>query len=205
MIRIKVRVRPDCDHVVAAATIDILIKMQDAKMPVRKTLALLMAASLCAAAPLAVAAQTKAPEVLFVQSANGIVFKDGVLTLKDISPTTVFFTDRPQRAAGHVRNDMFLKAWNDGKNSFKVDPPNAALSFFDGMGGRPALAVMVLSTPRADGKNLLYTARLLQGNIPAQTAEATLFIDGMDAPCTPTADLALTDAPCWVQEAFPQR
>ena len=100
---------------------------------------------------------------------------------------------------------MFLKTWNDGKNSFKADPPNAALSFFDGMGGRPALAVMVLSTPRADGKNLLYTARLLQGNIPAQTAEATLFIDGMDAPCTPTADLALTDAPCWVQEAFPQR
>ena len=67
-------------------------------MPVRKTLALLMAASLCAAAPLAVVAQTKAPEVLFVQSASGIAFKDGVLTLKDISPTTVFFQiDRSAR------------------------------------------------------------------------------------------------------------
>jgi hypothetical protein len=64
---------------------------------------------------------------------------------------------------------------------------------------------MVLSNPRSDGKNLAYNARLLQGNVPAQAAEATLFIDGMDAPCTPTADLALSDDPCWVQEAFPQR
>jgi hypothetical protein len=96
-------------------------------MPARKTLALLMAASLGAAVPIPVAAQTKAPEVLFVQSANGIAFKDGVLTLKDSAPTTVFFTDRPKRAAGHVRNDKFLSSWNEGKNSFKADPPNASL------------------------------------------------------------------------------
>jgi hypothetical protein len=170
-----------------------------------KTLALLAAALLCAAAP-NLAAQTKAPpkapEVLFVQSANGITFKDGVLTLKDVSPTTVFFTDRPARAVGHVRNDMFLSSWTEGKNSFKADPPNASLSLFDGTGGRPALAVVVLSNPRADGKNLHYDARLLQGTIPAQAAESTLFIDGMNAPCTPTADLALSGSPCWVQEAF---
>jgi hypothetical protein len=174
-------------------------------MPARKTLALLMTASLGAAVPVSVAAQTKAPEVLFVQSANGIAFKDGVLTLKDSAPTTVFFTDRPKRAAGHVRNDKFLSSWNEGKNSFKADPPNASLSFFDEKGGRPALAVVVLSNPRSDGKNLVYNARLLQGNVPAQAAQATLFIDGMNAPCTPTADLALSDDPCWVQEAFVQR
>jgi hypothetical protein len=177
-------------------------------MRAMKTMALLVAASLCAAAANFVAAQTKAqpraPEVLFAQSANGLAFKDGVLTLKDVSPTTVFFTDRPERAAGHVRNDRFLSSWTEGKNSFKANPPNASLSFFDGQGGRPALAVVVLSNPRADGKNLLYDARLLQGTIPAQANEATLFIDGMNAPCDPTADLALTDSPCWVQRAFRQ-
>jgi hypothetical protein len=122
-----------------------------------KQLALLAAVSLCAAAPHFVAAQTKAPprepEVLFVQSANGVAFKDGVLSLKDVSPTTIFFADRPERAIGHVRNDMFLKLWTEGKNSFKADPPNASLSFFDRTGGRPALAVVELSNPRADGKN----------------------------------------------------
>ena len=175
-------------------------------MRAMKTLAALVAASLCAAAPNFVAAQTKAPpEVLFVQSANGVAFKGGVLTLKDVSPTTVFFTDRPERAVGHVRNDKFLSSWSEGKNSFKADPPNATLSFFDGTGGRPALAVVVISNPRADGKNLLYDARPLQGIIPTQADEATLFIDGMDAPCTSTADLALSDSPCWVQKAFRQQ
>ena len=175
-------------------------------MHAMKTLALLGAASLCVAAANFGAAQTKAPprapEVLFVQTANGMAFKDGVLTLKDVSPTTVFFTDRPKRAAGHVRNDMFLRLWSEGKNSFKADPPNANLSFFDGAGGRPALAVVVLSNPRADGKDLRYDARLLQGNIPQQAAETTLFIDGLNAPCSPTADLALSSSPCWVQNAF---
>ena len=116
-----------------------------------KTLALLAAVFLCAAAPDFVTAQTKAPpgasEVLFAQSANGVAFKDGVLTLKDVSPTTVFFTDRPEREAGHVRNDRFLSSWTEGKNSFKANPPNASLSFFDAQGGRPALAVVMLSEP----------------------------------------------------------
>jgi hypothetical protein len=183
--------------------------MQEATMHAIKQLALLAAVSLCAAAPHSVAAQTKAPprvpEVLFVQSANGVAFKDGVLSLKDVSPTTIFFADRPERAAGHVRNDMFLKLWTEGKNSFKADPPNASLSFFDRTGGRPALAVVELSNPRADGKNLVYDARPVEGIIPTQAAEATLFIDGMDAPCDPTADLALTDSPCWVQRAFRER
>jgi|SoiMetStandDraft_2_1073263.scaffolds.fasta_scaffold236201_1 hypothetical protein len=177
------------------------------KLALRKP-ALLAAACLCAAAPDFAAAQTQSPpraaEVLFVQSASGVAFVDGVLTLKDVSPTTVFFTDRPERAAGHVRNDRFLGSWTEGKNSFKANPPNASLSFFDAQGGRPALAVVVLSNPRTDGRNLLYDARPLQGAIPARADAATLFIDGMDAPCTPTADLALTDSPCWVQRAFRQ-
>src|SRR5262245_31099417 len=177
-------------------------------MRAMKTLALLAAASLCAAAANFVAAQTKAPprasEVLFAQSANGLAYKDGVLTLKDVSPTTVFFTDRPERAAGHGRNDRCLSSWTEGKDGFKANPTNAPLSVVDAQGGRPALAVVVLSTPHADGKNLLYDARPLQGTIPTQANEATLFIDGMDAPCTPTADLALTDSPCWVQRAFRQ-
>jgi len=65
-----------------------------------KQLALVAAVAVCAAAPHFVAAQTKAPPrgPLFVQSANGVAFKDGVLSLKDVSPTTIFFADRPERA-----------------------------------------------------------------------------------------------------------
>ena len=32
---------------------------------------------------------------------------------------------------GHVRNDLFLKKWAEGSNSFKSDPPNAVLSVLE--------------------------------------------------------------------------
>ena len=97
-----------------------------------KKSALLVAAPLCLVAMHFAVAQTKAPakapEFLFVQTAKDIAYKDGVLTLQDVSPVTVFFSDRPQRIVGHVRNDLFLKKWAEGSNSFKSDPPNAVLS-----------------------------------------------------------------------------
>ena len=60
-------------------------------MKVMKTSALIVAASLYAAAVDFAAAQTKAPqEFLFVQTSKNLTFKDGVLTLQDVSPVTIF-------------------------------------------------------------------------------------------------------------------
>src|SRR5262245_22502641 len=163
----------------------------------------LLAASLLLCLSPPATAQSKAPEVQFVQSASNVSFKDGVLTLKDASPMTVFFSDRPERLTGQVRNDLFAKLWSEGKNSFKNDPPNAALSVFSPQ-GRPAQAIVVLSNPRVDGKNILYDARALKGDIPAQGAESTLFIDGYGgAPCNSDANNpAYSDMPCWAATAF---
>jgi len=166
---------------------------------------LLAAALLCAPQlPFAIAqtkAPPKAPEVLFVQTAKNVAFRDGVLTLQDVSPATVFFSDRPERIAGHVRNDLFLKQWNEGNNSFKSDPPNAVLSVFNEK-GRPTGAVVVLSNPRLQGKNLLYDARTLKGTLPPTGTESTLFIDGDGAPCDPAFDRGDAGYPCWAQQAF---
>ena len=67
-------------------------------------------------------------ELLFVQNAAAVVFENGTLTLKGVSPAVIFFSDRPQRVAGHVTLPRFLDAWDEGKESFAEDPPNAALS-----------------------------------------------------------------------------
>jgi hypothetical protein len=67
---------------------------------------------------------TTSPDLLFVQSAEGVVFEGETLTLKGVSPAVVFFSDRPQRSAGHVDLPGFLKAWNEGTDSFAEDPPN---------------------------------------------------------------------------------
>jgi hypothetical protein len=174
-------------------------------MRVIKTSAVLFAASFCAASVNIAAAQPKEPpkstEFLFVQTSKNVAFKDGILTLEDVSPVTAFFSERPNRIVGQIRNDLFLKQWADGKNSFKGDPPNAFLTVFNEK-TRPAGAIVVLSNPRFAGNNLQYDARILRGTPPATGIESTLFIDGGGAPCDPQFDTGDPGYPCWAQQAF---
>lgn len=167
----------------------------------------IVATAFCAMLPLQASAQDKTPapsgatpSVLFVQTAGGFTFVDGVLTLKDVAPMTVFFTDRPKRVTGHIGNEGFVKGWAQGQNSFKSDPPNAALSAF-GSGGRPTQAVVVLTNPRVDGKAISYQAKVIDGDLSAQGSESTLFIDGADSPCNP-GDNSAYGSSCWAQDAF---
>jgi hypothetical protein len=170
-----------------------------------KKSALLVAASLCLVATNFAAAQTKtqskAPEFLFVQTAKHVAYKDGTLTLQDVSPVTVFFSDRPKRIVGNVRNDLFLQKWTEGSNSFKSDPPNAVLSIFSDK-TPPTSAVLVLNNPRLQGNNLTYDVQTLKGSVPATGIEGTLFIDGSGGYCDPGYDRGDPGYPCWAQKAF---
>ena len=90
---------------------------------------------------------------------------------------TVFFSDRPQPIVGHVRNDLFLKKWAEGSNSFESDPPNAVLSVSKDK-TPPTSTVVVLNNPRLNGNNLTYDVRTLEGDLPTTGIMSTLFIDG---------------------------
>jgi hypothetical protein len=174
-------------------------------MPRMHRSALLVAASLCLAAMNFAAAQTKpqakSPEFLFVQTAKQVAYKDGILTLQDVSPVTVFFSDRPKRIVGNVRNDLFLQKWTEGSNSFKSDPPNAVLSIFNDK-SPPTSAVLVLNNPRLQGNNLTYDVQTLKGTLPPAGIEGTLFIDGSSGYCDPGYDTGDPGYPCWAQKAF---
>jgi hypothetical protein len=64
----------------------------------------LVATLLPAAGRAQTAAAGKPPgvQLLFVQTAKtATLHKDGRLTLKGVSPTTLYFSDRPARIAGH--------------------------------------------------------------------------------------------------------
>jgi hypothetical protein len=47
-------------------------------------------------------------EALYAQTAAGMAYEDGQLTLNGIAPTTLYFSDRPQRITGHVPTEEFL-------------------------------------------------------------------------------------------------
>jgi hypothetical protein len=145
------------------------------------------------AVPAAVAVESPAAipvmaQLLFVQNAHGVAISaDGkTLTLKGISPTTLFFSDRPVRIAGHYRTSEYLEFWKAGPDSFLKDPPNATLSAFHE--GKDELSDMVvtLRNPRVEGKDLSYDITVISGKLPAANAgPVSLFIDIIGLPFTP--------------------
>ena len=66
---------------------------------------------------------------MFVQTAAGMDSDGGTLTLRGITPSTLYFSDRPQRVVGHMTTADFVDLWAVGDNSFESDPPNAVLAF----------------------------------------------------------------------------
>jgi hypothetical protein len=122
-------------------------------------------------------------DVLFVQNAKNVTFKEGKLVLRGVNPVTVCFTDRPARLAGHMQTSKFIPLWSQGKDSFLKDNPNATLSVFSG--DNVSDLVVELSNPQLSGSDLTYDARVLEGTLPANGGACALFIDIIGMPATP--------------------
>ena len=151
--------------------------------------ALTMAMLLPAVAPAQTtrAGDQQIPQLLFVQNSTSIVVdKAGrTLTLKGLSPTTLYFSDRPVRLAGHYRTDEYLKFWKQGPDSFLKDPPNATLSVFQKGTDDLVDVVVTLRNPRVAGNDLSYDVTVINGKLPNGGGPATLFIDIIGMPWTP--------------------
>jgi hypothetical protein len=128
----------------------------------------------------------KVADFLFVQNANSMTFDkaNGKLTLKGISPVTIFFTDRPERIAGNMETRVFVPFWSEGKDSFSKDAPNANLSILE-KDRVVADIVLTLRNPVLQGEDLAYDVKILEGDIPASGGPVSLFIDIIGMPLTP--------------------
>ena len=131
--------------------------------------------------------ELEAEESMFVQTAQGIASADGTLTLRGVTPSTLYFSDRPQRVVGHMSTADFVDLWGAGDNSFETDPPNAVLSFLEPGGGVPDDVVVVIKEPRLEDSHLTYSIEVLEGAIPAQAGPVTLFIDPFGRPLSPVS------------------
>ena len=88
-------------------------------------------------------------EALFVQTAASMTSDRGTITLQGLSPSTLYFADRPQREVGHMTSRQFVANWPAGDNSFADNPPNAVLSFAEPGDRVPEEAVVVIQDPAA--------------------------------------------------------
>jgi len=133
------------------------------------------------------AVQTDKFEALFVQSAQKVTSGDGALTLHGLAPSTLMFSDRPERIVGHLTTAQFVDGWGHGENSFLEDPPNAVLSFLADDDETPEDVVVTLTNPQLEGEGLTYNVDVLEGELPGTTGPCSLFIDPVGRPLSPVS------------------
>jgi hypothetical protein len=142
------------------------------------------AATAAAAAPLAallgpVRAADDKVQLMFVQSAESLKADGQTLRLVNVSPHTIYFSDRPVRIAGHVTMPAYLEEWTAaaGPNNFAKDPPNATLSVYEPGKRENTLTVIEISQPVIEGRDLVYRYKLIEGKVPTAGGATALFID----------------------------
>lgn len=118
-------------------------------------------------------------QLMFVQSSESLKADDKTLRLVNVSPQTIYFTDRPVRMAGHITLPAYMKEWTAaaGPDNFSKDPPNATLSVYEAGDKENSLTVVEISHPVIDGKDLVYRYKLLEGKMPKSGGATSLFID----------------------------
>jgi len=114
---------------------------------------------------------------LAVINAAGATLQNGKLTLNGVAANSIVFADRPVRAAGHVTTEQFIMQWDEDKNSFAQDPPNATVSVLGGDGSKVSDAVVTLKSPKLSGSTLTFDVAVLEGSLDGADGPVALFID----------------------------
>ncbi len=157
-----------------------LSEIEERPNRVRTALLLAAAAALSVAACSTTSTGTSdGPQLMFVQSAEDLKVDPAKNTFRlvKVNQQTLYFSDRPQRIAGHLKMADYLKTWKEGRDNFGADPPNATLSVYEPGQSEQTLAVVTIMKPVVDGADLVYTYKLLDGKVPASGGATSLFID----------------------------
>ena len=120
---------------------------------------------------------------MFVQTADDLNADGNTLRLVNVGQQTLYFSDRPVRVAGHLTMPAYLDEWKagEGPDNFSSDPPNATISVYESGNHENTLAVVKISHPVVDGKDLVYSYKLIEGAMPKAGGATALFIDWIGA------------------------
>ena len=122
------------------------------------------------------------PQFLYVLSAKTGSFDGDRLTLHNV-PMVIYFSDRPNRIAGHMSLKMFVALWGQVPDSFKADPPNATLSIFHENGNQDV--IVELMEPQMKGDTITFRYKLLKGKTVTSFGASSVFVDAYPTPVNP--------------------
>jgi len=124
---------------------------------------------------------SETPQLMFVQSAEDLKVDPAKSTFRlvKVNQQTLYFSDRPQRIAGHLKMADYLKEWTAkaGKDNFGANPPNATLSVYEPGQADNTIVVVEITNPVVEGADLVYRYKVINGKMPAKGGATALFID----------------------------
>jgi len=122
-------------------------------------------------------------QLMFVQSADDLKVDPAKNTFRlvKVNQQTLYFSDRPERIAGHMKMDQYLAEWSkaEGPDNFSSDPPNAILSVYEPGKNDNTVVVVKISHPVVDGNDILYSYKIIKGTMPGSGGPTALFIDSI--------------------------
>ncbi|MEM1157535.1 MAG: hypothetical protein AAF649_05560 [Verrucomicrobiota bacterium] len=114
------------------------------------------------------------PTLLFVQNAKRMTFAGETLTLFEVDPDILYFSDRPFRIAGEIGPEEMKEMVTE---SFQKSPPNAALVIFTEQGVDDCVITLTLP-PSLEGNTLTIPGvKIVHGTPPSEGGICSLFID----------------------------
>jgi len=119
-------------------------------------------------------------QLMFVQTAEDLKVDPVAKTIRlvNVNKQTLYFSDRPNRIAGNLTMAAYMDEWTAraGKDNFANDPANATLSVYEPGRQDNTIIVVEISNPVIDGKDLIYSYKLIEGTLPKAGGATSLFI-----------------------------
>ena len=121
--------------------------------------------------------QPQTEQWLYAHTASQGIATSSTTFVMPVTDDIFGFTDRPYRKSKHISGDEFASYWNDydDVNSFKLDPPNAVLTYADGEEIKELDVVITDAT--FDNSNITYTIDNTSLTNNETFDDASLFVD----------------------------
>ena len=122
--------------------------------------------------------QPQTEQWLYAHTASQGIANSSTTFVMPVTDDIFGFTDRPYRKIKYISGDEFASSWNDydDANSFKLDPPNAVLTYLDGEETKELEVVITDAT--FDNSNITYTIDNTSLTNNETFDDASLFVDG---------------------------
>ena len=122
--------------------------------------------------------QPQTEQWLYAHTASQGIATSSTTFVMPVTDDIFGFTDRPNRKSKYISGEEFASYWNDydDVNSFKLDPPNAVLTYVDGDEIKELEVVITDAT--FDNSNITYTIDNTSLTNNETFDDASLFVDG---------------------------